>query len=236
MYMLTEPWGLIHRVLVYSLQGYDVSNNTCHTEYVVEKLMVGLLYKGRSLYMDIFYNSVKLSQNILQKLTYTTGTLRSNRKNNLKDVINKKFKKRESISMYTEEGICIVKWKDKRDVLMISSEFPHSMCEVNTIREIKEKPISVVRYNENMNSIDRQDQMTSYYPFESKSLRWYKQIGFHFLHLLLINSYFLYNKHVKKISLYEYRQSIIQDLLPSDEIILNTTHKTKKPDDFHLSK
>ncbi|KAL4149291.1 hypothetical protein QTP88_003271 [Uroleucon formosanum] len=236
MYMLTEPWGLIHRVLVYSLQGYDVSNNMCHTEYVVEQLMVGLLYKGRLLYMDNFYNSVKLSQKMLKKLTYTTRTLRSNRKNNPKDVINKKLKKGESISKYTEEGICIVKWKDKQDVLMISSEFPHSMCEVNTIREIKEKPISVVRYNKNMSGIDRQDKMTSYYPFESKSLRWYKKIGFHFLYLLLINSYFLYNKQVKKISLYEYRLSIIQDLLPSDEIILNTTHKTKKPDNFHLPK
>lgn len=75
MYMLTEPWGLIHRVLVYSGQGYDVSNSMCHTEYVVEKLMIGLLYKGRSLYMDNFYNSVQLSQKMLKKLTYTTGTL-----------------------------------------------------------------------------------------------------------------------------------------------------------------
>lgn len=119
---------------------------------------------------------------------------------------------------------------------MISSEFPHSMCEVNTIREIKEKPISVVKYNENMSGIYRQDQMTSYYPFKRKSLRWYKKIGFHFLHLLLINSYFLYNKHVKKMSLYEYRLSIIQNLLPSDENVLNTTHKIKKPNNFHLPK
>lgn len=43
--MLAEPWGLIHRVLFYSRQGYDVLNNMCHTEYIVEKLMVGLLYK-----------------------------------------------------------------------------------------------------------------------------------------------------------------------------------------------
>lgn len=58
MYMLTEPWGLIHRVLIYAGQGYDVSNSMCHTEYLVEKLMNSLLYKGRSLYMDNFYNSV----------------------------------------------------------------------------------------------------------------------------------------------------------------------------------
>lgn len=62
MYMLTEPRGLIHRVLIYSGQGYDVSNSMYRTKYVVEKLMIGLLYKGRSLYVDNFYNSVQLSQ------------------------------------------------------------------------------------------------------------------------------------------------------------------------------
>lgn len=73
--------------------------------------------------------------------------------------------------MYAKEGICVVKRKDKCDVLTISSKFPHSMREINAIREVKEN---------------------------RKSLRWYKKIGFHFLHSLLINSYFLYNKHVKK--------------------------------------
>jgi len=44
--MLTEPWGFIHRVMVYCGQGYDVSNNLSHSEFVVHKLMNGLLYKG----------------------------------------------------------------------------------------------------------------------------------------------------------------------------------------------
>lgn len=130
----------------------------------------------------------------------------------------------------------MVKWKDKQYVLTISSEFPYSMCEVNTIRELKDKPISVVKYNENMSGIDRQYQMISYYPFEIKSLGWHKKIGIRFLHLLLINSYFLYNKHVKKMLSYEYRLSIIQNVLLNVENILKTTHKTKISGDFHLPK
>ncbi|XP_022182835.1 piggyBac transposable element-derived protein 4-like [Myzus persicae] len=132
MYMLTEPWGLIHRIMVYSGQGQDVSEDSTHTEFVVEKLMDGLLYKGRSLFMDNFYNSVQLSRKLLSKKTYVIGTLRSNRKNNPKDVIEKKLKKGESICRYTNDGICVAKWRDKRDVLMISSEFPHEMNEITT--------------------------------------------------------------------------------------------------------
>ncbi|XP_025425937.1 piggyBac transposable element-derived protein 4-like [Sipha flava] len=172
MYMLTEPWGLIHRVMVYSGQGHDVSEDLSHTEFVVDNLMNGLLYTGRSLFMDNFYNSVKLSRNLLIKKTYVTGTLRQNRKNNPIDVIRQKLKKGESICRYTSDGICVVKLKDKRDVLMISTEFPHEMIEIYTKKEVKKKPISVKNYNEHMSGIDRQDQMSSYYPFERKTLRW----------------------------------------------------------------
>lgn len=65
--MLAEPWGFIHRVMVYSGQGYDVSNNLSHTEFVVHNLMNGLFYKGRSLFMDNYYNSVHLSKQLLEK-------------------------------------------------------------------------------------------------------------------------------------------------------------------------
>lgn len=67
LYMLAEPWGLIHRVMVYSGQSYDVSNYLSHTEFVVHNFMKGLFYKGRSLFMDNYYNSVQLSKQLLGK-------------------------------------------------------------------------------------------------------------------------------------------------------------------------
>jgi hypothetical protein len=232
-YMLTESWGLIHKIMIYSGQGHDISEGMTHTEFVVDNLMSGLYHKGRSLYMDNFYNSVQLSRKLLQKKTYVTGTLRSNRKHNSYEVIAQKLKKGESICRYTEDKICVVKWKDKRDVLTISSEFPHTMIEIEKNRNIK-KPISVIKYNEHMSGIDRQDQMTLYYPFERKTIRWYKNIGIHCIHLLLLNSYFLYNKYAKKTLLYEFRLSVIEALLPND--LDNNTRMTKKKNEKHLPK
>jgi len=234
MYMLTESWGLIHKIMIYSGQGNDISESMTHTEFVVDNLMSGLYHKGRSLYMDNFYNSVQLSRKLLQKKTYVTGTLRSNRKHNPREVIAQKLKKGESICRYTEDNICVMKWKDKRDVLTISSEFPHSMIEIEKNRSII-KPISVIKYNEHMSGIDRQDQMTSYYPFERKTIRWYKKIGIHCIHLLLVNSYFLYNKYAKKTTLYEFRLSVIEALLPND-LDNNNTRITKKINETHLPK
>lgn len=54
MYMLTESWGLIHNFMIYSGQGHDVSERMTHTEFLIENLMNGLHYKGRSLYIDNF--------------------------------------------------------------------------------------------------------------------------------------------------------------------------------------
>ncbi|XP_025421144.1 piggyBac transposable element-derived protein 4-like [Sipha flava] len=107
-YMLTESIGLVHRVMIYSGQGHDMSLDCCHTEYVVEKLMEGLFYSGRSLYMDNYYNSIKLAHNLLSKETYCTGTLRQNRKDNPKDITSIKLKVGErSVGKYTEKGVCV---------------------------------------------------------------------------------------------------------------------------------
>jgi len=43
LYMLTESGGLVHRIMIYSGQGHDTSNDFTHTEYVVVKLMEALL-------------------------------------------------------------------------------------------------------------------------------------------------------------------------------------------------
>ncbi|XP_022159956.1 piggyBac transposable element-derived protein 4-like, partial [Myzus persicae] len=109
LYMLTESGGLGHRIMIYSGQGQDTSTDFTHTEYVVVKLMEGLTDCGRSLYMDNYYNSVKLAHTLLAKRTYCTGTLRANRKGNPKEITSKKLKVGESVGKYTKEEMSLVK-------------------------------------------------------------------------------------------------------------------------------
>jgi len=92
LYTLTKSCGLVHRIMIYSEQGQDMSNDFTHTEYVVVQLMEGLTDCGRSLYMDNYYNSVKLAHTLLDNGTYCTGTLRANRKRNPKEITSKKLK------------------------------------------------------------------------------------------------------------------------------------------------
>ncbi|KAG8226098.1 hypothetical protein J437_LFUL006405 [Ladona fulva] len=72
---------------------------------------------------------------------FTTGTLRPSRKGNPPNVISKKLKKGEVYSEFTEEGLCVSKWKDRRDILTISTEFNGDIIPVTNRRgEESEKP------------------------------------------------------------------------------------------------
>lgn len=63
--------------------------------------------------MGNYYNSVTLSNLLLEKKTRTTGTLRSNWKGNPKDVVQKKIKKGEHI-WKLQNSVYVSKWKNKR--------------------------------------------------------------------------------------------------------------------------
>ncbi|KAG5880822.1 hypothetical protein JTB14_019466 [Gonioctena quinquepunctata] len=63
------------------------------TEQLVFRLMQPYLMKGHTLFMDNYYNSVTLSEKLLNSRTHSVGTLRSNRKRNPKEVTEKKLKK-----------------------------------------------------------------------------------------------------------------------------------------------
>ena len=68
----------------------------------------------------------------------------------------------------------VAKWKDKRDVLMISNAHIQKMATVTNQRgNEKQKPSMVKDYNNSMSSIDRSDQMLSYHSGLRKTLRWY---------------------------------------------------------------
>jgi len=121
--------------------------------------------------LDNFYNSIELTEYLLDKNTYVTGTIRGNRKGNPSDVAcgQKKLKKGELPSALNSRRVCVMKWHDKRDVMMISSEFEDARNKYRARSgKVSVKPESVQKYNEFMGVVDRSDQLMSYYPCERK--------------------------------------------------------------------
>lgn len=213
-YELCSPNGYNHNIEIYKGKQLDTHNNGTKLEALVFRLIAPFLDKGHHLIMDNYYNSVALSNKLLQRKTHTTGTIRSNRKGNPKQIISEKLKKGEHKWM-RKGKIYISKWKDKREVLCITTKFhPELVVVKNSFGQEKMKPKEIAEYNLNMSGVDRCDQLTSYYSCPRKSVRWYKKVMFHLLDVTTINSFILFREITKSNKkLLQFRENIIKDLL-----------------------
>ncbi|KAJ8938122.1 hypothetical protein NQ314_011596 [Rhamnusium bicolor] len=110
---------------------------------VVLELMIHLLDSGRTLFTDNWYTSVGLARKLATRGTHLVGTLRSNRKCNPKNVITASLNRGQIFSMKSDDGITVLKWKDKRDVFMLSTK--HGI-ETTNIGQ-RQKPIAINDYN-----------------------------------------------------------------------------------------
>ncbi|KAG5865977.1 hypothetical protein JTB14_011972 [Gonioctena quinquepunctata] len=213
-YLLTESTGTIMKIEIYTGAADDMGGER-HATKIVLNLANNYLDQGYSLYMDNFYNSVDLARQLLERNTYCTGTLRNGRKGSPSEEKTAKLKSGKSVQRYSRQ-ICVVKWKDKREVLYISTEHENVLQEVTSRSgRMEEKPLPIAEYNEYMSGIDLQDQMMAYYPSHRKTIRWYKKVGIHIIEMMLYKSFMIYNKHsVQKMSYLDFRQSIIDVFLP----------------------
>lgn len=75
-------------------------------------------------------------------------------------------------------SIMVLKWKDRRDVLMLSTKHDNSMTRFNRRRTTIEKPRVVADYNKRKGYIDLTDQMGSYHTCLRKSIKWYRKLIF----------------------------------------------------------
>lgn len=228
LYILAEPSGMVINVIIYGGKNDDLGG-VGHTAKVVMKLMENRLDKGHSLYMDRYYNSISLSEQLLERGTYCTGTLKTNRKGNPASVVKAKLGKGDVVFQHCN-GISVGKWHDTRDVPFITTEYSHQVITYkDKYGKTKTKPLAIKKYNTFMCGIDKQDQMLSYYSFERKTVRWDLKMGCHIFHMMILNAFLMYKQHCgnKEGSIdtfYDFHVSIIKELLKS----LNTT-TTKIP-------
>lgn len=180
----------------------------------VMTLMKDLFDKGYSLTTDNFYTSPELAELLIKKKTDLCGTMRSNRKNLPVELRNQKLKKGEVIA-FQKGKICALKWKDKKEICLISTTHNSSMVELTNKRKEKiMKPLVVVHYNNNMGGVDKSDQCLSYYPvMRNKQRKYYKKIFRHLLNQAVWNSFVLYKKQLGPLTHLDFRLKLIERLI-----------------------
>jgi hypothetical protein len=241
-------YGIKAYVLADSGNAYCWNMDIYHSQgHTLRQTVLGLLTpvcmgKWYSLYMDNLYNSVELSEELLEEKVYTVGTLRGNRGE--PEIIRRsgqpggpRMEVGEVVSRDNGQ-VMVLTWKDKKAVKCISTKHDASMQQIARRRkhghgamERVMKPVPICDYNEHMAGVDLVDQMISYYPCTRKSLKWTKKVIFWLLELSIHNAHVLYQikSHRKNISLYDFQLAIVRGLCRVD---VDPQYDTSDDDDF----
>ena len=161
MYKLAATNGYTWNYLIYTGE-QDPLAGVEHAERVVMNLLDGLSGCYRTVVIDNFYTSIPLARRLLAHDTYFLGTPRSNRAASGKEILQKKLKCGEACGLQNKEGIKLIMWKEKKDILMTSSRLSHSAVVVDTgntnfRNETIMKPQVVLDYNKGRQGTDLSD-------------------------------------------------------------------------------
>ncbi|KAB7507119.1 hypothetical protein Anas_11487 [Armadillidium nasatum] len=142
-----------------------------------------------------------------RKKTHVIGTLRTRKKNIPREVLDAKLRKGDIVSKEDENGIVVLKWKDQRDVRLLTTKHRTEMVETGSISS------DIEEIDENQPDIS--DQMTSYNTPLRKALKWYRKLSFAvLLCLAVVNAWIVYNSiKGKKTQIKSFRESITRALL-----------------------
>lgn len=202
LYKLCTDDGYIHNFKIYYGKG-DTVKGESHTLTVIKELLgneprESLLGSGRTLYEDNFYSSLEVAEHLKVNKTRYCGTLRPNRRGLPKNVTSEKVKK-GSIIGKQKNGVKVMKWCDKKTVLMMSTVERHDLKLIETGKNRKgtpvKKPQCVLDYNRAKKGVDFSDQMSSYYSVLRKGRKWWRKVA---LELMFgsasINAWLMFNE------------------------------------------
>lgn len=180
---------------------------------VVAALAQDVLNEGRLLVTDNYYTSVRLARYLKQRRTDFCGTVRKNRRDLPPDVVNATLKKGE-IAVKQNSFLTVLKWKDQRDVLVMSTCHNHDMQMSTGYRPIL-KPKIVMEYNRGKKGIDVADQLASYNSPVRKTCFWYKKIAGDLMSICVINAVLIYKdlNAQSKVTVLKGHEIIIKQLL-----------------------
>lgn len=220
MYKLAATNGYTWNFMIYTGQ-QDSTAGLGHAQTVVMNLLDGLDGCYRTVIADNFFTGISLAKRLLEHDTYLIGTLRSNRVGSGSEVVQKELGRGEVYGLQNKDGVKLIKWKDKKDVLMISTRPSHSATVVNTgsinsKNELIMKPQVVLDYNEGRQGADLSDQLSAYYTCLRRSIKWYRKVAFELVFgTAIVNSYLIYKEHyaANKTTILQFRESLVRSLL-----------------------
>ena len=209
-------------ILVYTgakmLIGSSTDSTLPQSVHIVMHLMEPYLDEGHHVFTDRYYSSVPLVQALQQRNTSFTGTCNKSRVL-LPDVIRQPLHLPDNgVLAYRCDRLLCLAWRAPQKtthLTMLSSESSAKMCTVQPRRrntEPVQKPTLVDLYNHNMNGVDVADQLAVYYPFITKTRKWWCKLALWLLETAVVNSYIVFKQVCQntKMTHLTYRSAVVE--------------------------
>ena len=166
------------------------------------------------LYLDNYFSSLYLFDDLVMKQIYCCATVRPNRKGMPQDLGPKRMT-RGDLQVRTTGDLTAILWRDKCDVRILTNihdpPADGNFCN-NNGKAIK--PQIVADYNRHMGYVDKGDRMANSYSINCRTWKWTKKFFFHLFDLAILKSYILFSSLVgKKISHSDFRNTLLGNLL-----------------------
>jgi hypothetical protein len=250
-YIPSKPhkWGLKVWTLAESKTGYvwnwdlycgklamaDRSKGVAHQ--VVTQLCTPIFGKGHHVYVDNFFSSPALFQELRNNQTGACGTLRTNRQGVPPTVKQAKLSKDAPLFVHRDNELLYISWLDKRQVNLLTTvhngntfvKQVRSKFHANYVRNV-ECPMSVQLYTNYMGGVDLADQQVSYSTLMHRTLKWWKKLFLcNLLEVTVSNAKVIFKalNPDKRIKSDKFRLAIIYGLLEGFE--RQNVHRKPKP-------
>ena len=161
---------------------HSATDNMTATHATVRHLTSRVEGLGHRIFMDNFFSSPRLFDDLDSRKTNSCGTVRPNRRDMPCDFGPKQLKlKRGDVRVRTRGGLTALVWKDRQEVYVLTNMDPPSaegnFCD-DSNRPVK--PHIMGRYNRQMGYIDSSDCMANSYSMSRHTFEWTTKLFFHF--------------------------------------------------------
>ena len=193
-------------------------------------IMEPFLDKGCYVFMDNYYTSVALFEELEERKTLACWTVRSNRSGLPKEICGIQEKKVKQLkrgeSLYRQKGnVTCVTWRDRKPVSVLAT-IPTSDADGSAIqRSVKvsgtwekrdfARPGVIDKYNTYMGGVDLSDQRAVSYARLMRGVVWYYKVFFYMLEVCVSNAHILHSKCPDHASItsFNFRKSVVKALV-----------------------
>lgn len=215
-YKLNDSLGYTYDMSVYlGKQKKLATKNVSSIHGTVLQLVRRVEGVGHKLYMDNYFSSPLLFDDLLERKINSFGTVKYNRRGLPQEINPRNMKlKRGDIVTRVRDNLSVVRWKDKRDVYLLTNI--HSPpVEGNFVDEYNNpiKPQVILDYNKHMGYVDKADRMANSYGISRKTWKWTKKLFFHLCDITILNAYLLHKSVGGNMSHKTFRETLVRDLI-----------------------